>query len=47
MSRETKELMLRIAQECEDLAKVTEQRADDSQQRHTAIRGDSTKNLAG
>jgi hypothetical protein len=44
---EAKELMLRIAQEYEDLAKVTEQRADDSQQRHTAARGDSTNNLAG
>jgi hypothetical protein len=45
--REAKELMLRIAREYEDLAKLTEQRADGSQQRHTPAQGDSTNNLAG
>ena len=44
---EAKELMLRVAHEYEELAKVTEQRADGSQQQYTPTEGDSTNNLAG
>ena len=44
---EAKELMLRMAHEYEELAKVAEQRADGSPQRHIPAEGDSTNNLAG